>query len=207
MFATCLGKLNTSMNLYEELELPRTCTFDEIKQQYRHLANIHHPDKGGDTEKFKRIKFAYEVLSDPDRRKLYDETNTTRETPNAGSEAISQLANVFFSVIANIDLHTGNLIETMRNEINGELLRNNLTVAQCNQQIVNLNVAKQKLIHKNPQEENLLLGFLETQLSTRYNDLKTFSHRKETLEHMVRLLEDYQYGFIELAATLPDMPN
>jgi curved DNA-binding protein CbpA len=205
MFATCLGKLNTSMNLYEELELPRTCTFDEIKQQYRHLANIHHPDKGGDTEKFKRIKFAYEVLSDPDRRKLYDETNTTRETPNAGSEAISQLANVFFSVIANIDLHTGNLIETMRNEINGELLRNNLTVAQCNQQIVNLNVAKQKLIHKNPQEENLLLGFLETHLSIRNNDLKTFSHRKETLEHMVKLLEDYQYGFIELAATLPDM--
>ena len=207
MFATCLGKLNTSMNLYEELELPRNCTFDEIKQQYRHLANIHHPDKGGDTEKFKRIKFAYEVLIDPDRRKLYDETNSTRETPNAASEAISQLSNVFFSVIANIDLHNGNLIETMRNEINGELMRNELTVAQCNQQIANLNVAKQKLIHKNPQEENLLLGFLETQLSTRYNDLKTFSHRKETLEHMVRLLEDYQYGFIELAATLPDMPN
>jgi curved DNA-binding protein CbpA len=195
------------MNLYEELELPRNCTFDEIKQQYRHLANIHHPDKGGDTEKFKRIKFAYEVLIDPDRRKLYDETNSTRETPNAASEAISQLSNVFFSVIANIDLHNGNLIETMRNEINGELMRNELTVAQCNQQIANLNVAKQKLIHKNPQEENLLLGFLETQLSTRYNDLKTFSHRKETLEHMVRLLEDYQYGFIELAATLPDMPN
>ena len=205
MFATYLDKLNTSMNLYEELELPRTCTFDEIKHQYRHLANIHHPDKGGDTEKFKRIKFAYEVLSDPDRRKLYDETNTTRETPNAGSEAISQLANVFFSVIANIDLHTGNLIETMRSEINGELMRNDLAVAQCNQQIVNLNVAKQKLIHKNPQEENLLLGFLETHLSIRNNDLKNFSHRKETLERMVKLLEDYQYGFIELAATIPDM--
>jgi DnaJ family protein A protein 2 len=31
-----------------------------------------HPDKGGDTEKFKDISVAYECLSDPEKRKLYD---------------------------------------------------------------------------------------------------------------------------------------
>jgi hypothetical protein len=205
MFTTYLDKLNTSMTLYEELELPRNCTIEEIKHQYRHVANIHHPDKGGNTEKFQRIKFAYEVLIDPSRRKLYDETNSTAESLNVGAEAISQLANVFFTVIANIDLHHANLIDTMRYEVNGELTRNELSIAQCNQQIVNLNVAKKKLIHKNPQEENLLLGFLETQLSTRNKDLKNFQHRKETLEHMIVLLKDYQYGFIELAATLTEV--
>ena len=201
-----MGKLNTNMNLYEELDLPRNCTFEEIKQQYRHLANIHHPDKGGDTEKFKRIKFSYEVLSSPERRKLYDETNTTRETPSAESEAITQLASVFFSVIANVDLHTGNLIDTMRNEINGELMRNEVAIVQCIKYTENLNVAKQKLIHKKPQEENILLGFIETQITVRTTEMKMFQQRKESINHMMKLLEDYQYGFMELAAALPEAP-
>ena len=192
------------MNLYEELELPRHCTAEELKQQYRHLANMHHPDKGGSTEKFKRIKFAYEVLSNPVRRKLYDETNSTQEPLQAETEAITQLAAVFFNVIANVDLHAGNLIDTMRNEIIGESTHNEATIIQCIKIIDNLNVARQKLIHKKPQEENLLLGFLETRVAAQNNDLKVFIHRKETLAHMLKLLEDYQYGFMELASILPD---
>lgn len=188
-----------SMSLYEELELLKNCTFEEIKHQYRHLANIHHPDKGGDIEKFKRIKFAYEVLIDPDRRKLYDETDSTAAPLSLRTEAVTQLSNVFFSVISNVDLHTGNLIDTMRNEINAAITRNQIEYVNCEKYIENLNIAKQKLIHKNPQEENILLGFLDTQLSARHHDLKSFQHRKELCEYMLKLLEDYQYGFMVLA--------
>ena len=60
------------MDPYLELELPIDADEEEIKLKYRHLANIHHPDKGGDEEKFKRIKEAYEILSDSIRRKSYD---------------------------------------------------------------------------------------------------------------------------------------
>ena len=38
-------------------------TADEVKRAYRKLAMKHHPDKGGDAEKFKRIVYAYESLS------------------------------------------------------------------------------------------------------------------------------------------------
>ena len=186
------------MNLYEELELPRDCTFDEIKQQYRHLASIHHPDKGGDVEKFKRIKLAYEVLSDPERRKTYNETNVISESRSLRSESISELSTVFFKVIANVDLHNGDLVNTMRTEINTVLTITENDTVLCNKYIENLEVAKQKLIHKNPNEENILLGFIETQLSIRHNDLKIFKKRKELYEYMLVLLDDYQYGFLEL---------
>lgn len=59
--------------LYKLLDLPKDCSETEIKKAYRKLAIKHHPDKGGDPEKFKEISKAYEILSDPDKRRIYDE--------------------------------------------------------------------------------------------------------------------------------------
>jgi len=60
------------MNYYELLDVPKNATTDEIKQHYRKYARIHHPDKGGDPEKFKEIQTAYETLMDPIQRHQYD---------------------------------------------------------------------------------------------------------------------------------------
>ena len=46
----------------------------EIKQAYRKAALKHHPDKGGDAEKFKACSLAYSILSDAEKKKVYDET-------------------------------------------------------------------------------------------------------------------------------------
>jgi len=67
------------MSLYESLEINRNASDDEIKKAFRKLSLIHHPDKGGDPEKFKVINHAYEVLSDSDRRRVYDQTGSDQE--------------------------------------------------------------------------------------------------------------------------------
>lgn len=57
---------------YKALELEKNADPGEIKKQYRKMAAKHHPDKGGDPERFKEIQKAYEVLSDPEKRQTYD---------------------------------------------------------------------------------------------------------------------------------------
>jgi curved DNA-binding protein len=62
---------------YETLNVARTASAEEIKQAFRKLARLHHPDvaknKASGEEKFKEINEAYEVLSDPEKRRRYDE--------------------------------------------------------------------------------------------------------------------------------------
>ena len=63
---------------YKDLGVEKTATEDEIKKAYRSMAFKYHPDRNpGDKaaeEKFKAINAAYEVLSDPTKRKNYDLT-------------------------------------------------------------------------------------------------------------------------------------
>mmetsp|Transcript_25778 Transcript_25778/g.38085 ORF Transcript_25778/g.38085 Transcript_25778/m.38085 type:complete len:402 (+) Transcript_25778:153-1358(+) len=58
--------------LYETLEVSKEADAKEIKKAYRKLAVVHHPDKGGKEHEFKEINAAYEILSDPEKRKAYD---------------------------------------------------------------------------------------------------------------------------------------
>src|SRR5215212_8456191 len=86
----------TARDYYQVLGIPRTASADDIKKSYRRLARQFHPDlhSGGKKaemeKKFKELNGAHEVLSDPDKRKKYDQYGAEWEQAEAYERARQQ---------------------------------------------------------------------------------------------------------------------
>lgn len=89
---------------YEILGVSRNATDEEIKAAYRRLAKIYHPDvaenKQEAEKKFKEINEAYQVLSDPEKRKIYDRYGTLENVyqSNYQSYQTSDIFDVFSEI-------------------------------------------------------------------------------------------------------------
>ena len=88
--------------LYEVLGIAPGASPDDIKQAYREQSKTAHPDHGGDAEAFRKIKLAYDVLRDDERRTHYDATGEYRDevaTNDPDSVALGIIAEALMGVV------------------------------------------------------------------------------------------------------------
>jgi len=100
-------------DFYEILGVPKNASDDDIKKAYRKLAMKYHPDRNqGDAaktaeEKFKEVKEAYEMLSDPQKRAAYDQYGHAGVDPNmrggpGGAEGFGGFSDAFGDIFGDI---------------------------------------------------------------------------------------------------------
>ena len=94
---------------YETLGIERTASEEEIKRAYRKMSRKYHPDIAGPEfeDKFKEVNSAYEVLSDPEKKRMYD-AGVDPNDPNAGAGGFSGFGGDGFAGMGDIfDMFTG----------------------------------------------------------------------------------------------------
>ena len=189
------------MNPYTELDVPVDASLETIRQRYRTLAQMYHPDKGGDEEMFKLIKLAYEILSDPIRRKQYDITGET-VTSNVKNEAVEKIVQILLHVVPNFNADQDNLILIVEMETRTMLglVFNDIIIAE--KHIVNLEKVSEKIRIKT-ENENLLNGLVVNQIRQKKQELITFQHRVKVCNFMLEILKDYEYGLRNLIFETP----
>ena len=179
--------------LYDDLELPKTCTSEEIKQKYRILAQLHHPDKGGDVEKFKRMKLAYEVLSDPIKREHYDSTGDHYNDINLDSEVMGRLAVMVSQFVQHINPEFDDLILKMKIEIRALQQLTTNAIVECNDLIAKFNIISKKIRLKK-EGENLLKLVVDKKVLGLHNEVINHKRGLIVFARMLEVLEDYHFS-------------
>ena len=184
------------MDPYLELELPIDANEEEIKLKYRHFANIYHPDKGGDEEKFKRIKEAYEILSDPIRRKAYEISDNAETNLQIRNAALDHIAQMMGQIVPQFNSEADDLFAIMRQEVNnirqGMVENTNVCVgymANLQKVIARVNAKHDK--------QNIMIEILQKQIDFRNREHEDFAQRIKICDLEIEILKDYEYGLIE----------
>ncbi len=122
-------------DFYKILNLKKNASENEIKRAYRKLAMKYHPDRNPNNknaeEKFKEIKEAYEVLSDSEKRIIYDQYGHAGIDPNMSGSSASAEASNFADAFGDIfgDIFGSNRDRDNNNKgSNGKDLRYNLEI-------------------------------------------------------------------------------
>ena len=189
------------MNPYTELDVSVNASLEDIKQRYRTLAQMHHPDKGGDEELFKRIKLAYEILSDPVRRKQYDITGETTTT-NAKDEAVANIVQILLHVVPNLNADQDDLIKIAEDEARAMIDMVNRDINATETQIKHFEKVLKKLRIKTG-GENVLESIIQKQVQQRRKDLIKFHYNIKVCMLMLEILKDYEYGLRNLIFESP----
>lgn len=177
---------------YEDLGLAPEATPNQIRAAYRRLVMKHHPDRHGDPVQFRRVKDAYEVLSDPARRLQYDTTGTTEQmlsTRQAAETLIPQLAVEVidsFSDPARCDLHFA-----MVTKVRETLRQDRESQSQAVKARDKLKSVLKRFKRKGG--ENMIAGALQAKIAQISTFLENNTQHQLLLAAVLDVLKDYSY--------------
>lgn len=186
-------------NLYEILGIKKSASENDVKKAYRRKANQHHPDKGGDSEKFKELVVAYNILRDPSKKKRYDDgeeaDNIHQEAASEEQQILSTVMTLFVSCVGLNDPDRTDIIEQVK--IN---LQKNIGAIQ---KVINLNEghirkfesAKKRLKCKGT--HNIFIDGANAQIANYHWEITQIKAQKKIGEGALKFLKDFSYHIDE----------
>lgn len=185
------------MNLYELLGVRVNASQKTIRTAYLRKVKECHPDAGGDPEKFRSVQHAYEVLSDPGRRKLYDETGADGMQRPEENEEARQLGSIVATIMANIvnsnvNIQFTNVIEKTRIELAQKAFQMEADLKMCRQKAKRIENLMGRFLKKDDGPDFIVYS-LKEQLLAAQNTEKNILNAQELHRKVVAVFQGYDY--------------
>jgi curved DNA-binding protein CbpA len=201
------GRLMREFDPYLILEVGRAAPATEIKLAYRRKVQVAHPDRGGDAEAFMLVVKAFGLLSDPDARRLFDETGIIDEAAVKGyrREVAIILADMFDAAVATavatgLKLESVDFIGQMAAAVETGLADARVKLRRIDGEIGALQGLRSR-IRRTDDDRNLFAERLDAQVAAKTGDHATIKRRVAMLETALAELGNYE-SETELIAAL-----
>ena len=192
---------------YLILEVARAAPAAEIKLAYRRKVQVAHPDRGGDADAFMLVVKAFGLLSDPDARRLFDETGVIDEEAVQGyrREVAVILADMFDAAVATavatgLKLEQVDFIRQMAAAVETGLADARGKLRRIDGEIGALQGLRSR-IRRTDQDRNLFAERVGAQVAAKTGEHATIKRRVAMLETALAELGNYE-SETELIAAL-----
>lgn len=197
----------TSFDPYELLGVPRAANAQAIKTAYRQRVQTAHPDRGGDPDVFIAVARAFSLLSDPEARKLYDETGIVDENAleTLRKDVAVILADMFDAAVATaiatgLGLDRVDFVGQMKAAVESGIVEARLAETQAGRDIKGLDALRRR-VRRHEDGHNLFVDRLDAQLEAKRTATATTRRRIVMLEMARTELGNYA-SEVELIAAL-----
>ena len=196
---------------YLTLGLPRSATADGIKAAYRQRVRLTHPDRGGDPAEFIAVVKAFDLLADPEARRLYDEAGIIDEdgVRTFRRDVAGILADMFdaaveTAVATGLPLARVNFVEQMKAAVTTGLGDARASLAGSDRAIAALSALRAR-ITRSDSAENVFAIRLDAQIAARSGERALLRRRLLILETAIVELGNYR-SEVELISALEAAP-
>lgn len=180
-------------NLYNILGVKKDSTTQEIKDAWRELSKINHPDKGGDANIMAEINLAYEILSSPTKRERYDKTGNTKIT--SFDHQFQDLMNALLDqLLDKLDPTSMNIVEEFIEHIHLLMEDARKTKGQYTKKLTKVESILKRLT-KNPDAKENLEFVLKAQVFNCQTVIGNLDENIEFFEKAIEVLSKYGYNF------------
>ncbi len=189
-------------DLYEILGIAKDATPKEIKRAYKDKAKRHHPDKGGDEEVFKKIQQAYDVLSDPLSRKMYDTTGEVKKIDfDQGMKNLFD--NYIIPELVKIEktsFERVNIIKMIDALIQDKITELETAITNNEEVKRRLELVLFRKRKKNTESEDILQKFFEPHIKHAETNISVLETERDFVEKVRDIMSEYDYNMAEYMA-------
>lgn len=188
------------MTPYEALGVAADADDATIKGAYRARAHKAHPDKGGDADEFHAVQRAYDLLSDPERRKRFDETGDVGAAPDKRGRLVNFVAQLITQVIDSTgDIDHSDIIKLAEDHIRKQVADAKAQQLQMDEKIRKYEKTLKKLKFKG-QGENLVANLLRGTIGSIKRTIERIDEQTEEAMQLLEILAEYEYKFTKAPA-------